>query len=87
MYLLGAALGLPQSVQAASERSSVQATPYMLRHAGAVRAVEGGISMSELAQFMAHDDDRTTPKHHARYGSDHLCGVANAVGGALRGSI
>jgi hypothetical protein len=36
--------------------------------------------MPELAQFMGHDDDRTTQAHYARFSPDHLRGVANAIG-------
>lgn len=64
---------------AASERSGISATAYTLRHTGAVWAAEAGISMTELAQYMGHDDDRTTQKHYARYSPDYLVGVANAV--------
>jgi integrase len=73
---------LKKAFQAASKRSTVRATPYTLRHTGAVWAAEAGVSMAELAQFMGHDDDRTTQKHYARYSPDHLRGVANAIGGA-----
>lgn len=68
-----------KAFQAASERSGVHATPYTLRHTGAVWAAEAGVPMSQLAQFMGHDDDRTTQKHYARYSPDYLAGVANAI--------
>ena len=71
---------IKKAFQAASERSGVQATPYTLRHTGAVWAAEGGISMTQLAQFMGHDDDRTTQKHYARYSPDFLRGVVDAIG-------
>lgn len=80
-------LCIKKAFQAASERSTVHVTPYMLRHTGAVWAAEGGVSMAELAQFMGHDDDRTTQKHYARYSPEYLKGVANAIGGEARGSI
>lgn len=78
---------IKKAFQAASERSNVHATPYTLRHTGAVWAAEAGVSMPELAQFMGHDDDRTTQKYYARYSPDHLLSVANAIGGKMRGSI
>ncbi len=71
-----------KAFQAASERSTVRATPYTLRHTGAVWAAENGVSMAELAQFMGHDDDRTTQKHYARFSPEHLRNVANAIGKA-----
>lgn len=74
-------LSIKKAFQAASERSGVHATPYTLRHTGAVWAAEGGVSMSELAQMMGHDDDRTTQKHYARYSPEHLRSVVNAIEG------
>lgn len=69
-----------KAFQAASERSTVRATPYTLRHTGAVWAAEQGVSMAQLAQFMGHDDDRTTQKYYARYSPGYLLNVANAIG-------
>jgi integrase len=74
---------IKKAFQAASERSGVDATPYTLRHTGAVWAAEQGTPMSELAQMMGHDDDRTTQKHYARYSPEYLRGVANAVENAF----
>lgn len=71
---------LKKAFQAATERSAVRATPYTLRHTGAVWAAEAGVTMAELAQFMGHDDDRTTQKYYARYSPGHLLNVANAIG-------
>lgn len=70
---------IKKAFQAASERSGVHATPYTLRHTGAVWAAEAGVPMPELAQFMGHDDSRTTEKHYARFSPDYLAGVANAI--------
>lgn len=70
---------IKKAFQAASERSGIHVTPYMLRHTGAVWAAEAGVSMPELAQFMGHDDDSTTQRHYARFSPGHLVGVANAV--------
>lgn len=68
-----------KALQAASIRSGVKATPYTLRHTGAVWAAERGVPMSELAQLMGHDDDRTTQKHYARYSPDYLRDVVAAI--------
>lgn len=79
-----------KAFQAASERSHVHATPYTLRHTGAVWAAEGGVSMPELAQMMGHDDDRTTQQHYARFSPEHLINVVAAIEGTSnpkRGSI
>lgn len=69
---------IKKAFAAASERSKVKATPYTLRHTGAVWRAEDGIPMSELAQLMGHDDDRTTQKHYARYSPTYLRTAANA---------
>lgn len=74
---------IKKAFQAAGERSGVHATPYTLRHTGAVWAAEQGTPMSELAQMMGHDDDRTTQKHYARYSPEYLRGVASAVENAF----
>ncbi len=68
-----------KAFQAASERSGIYATPYTLRHTGAVWAAEAGISMPMIAQFLGHDDDRTTQKHYSRFSPDYLANVAEAV--------
>lgn len=70
---------MKKAFQAASARSGIHATPYTLRHTGAVWAAEGGISMDELAQFMGHDDAATTAKHYARFSPGYLRKVAEAV--------
>lgn len=72
---------IKKAFQAASQRSGVHATPYTLRHTGAVWAAEGGVPMAQLAQYMGHDDSRTTEKHYARFSPDYLRGVANAIAG------
>lgn len=68
---------IKKAFQAASGRSGIHVTPYTLRHTGAVWAVERGTSMAELAQFMGHDDDRTTQKHYARFSPTYLRGVSS----------
>jgi integrase len=70
---------IKKEFQAASDRSGVKATPYTLRHTGAVWAAEAGVSMAELAQFMGHDDDRTTQKHYARFSPDYLRNVSQKI--------
>src|SRR3546814_13591665 len=71
---------IKKAFQAASERSSVHATPYTLRHTGAVWAAEAGVPMSELAQMRGHDDDRTPPQHSARYSPGLYTRVPDANG-------
>lgn len=71
---------IKKAFQAASERSTVRATPYTLRHTGAVWAAEAGVPMPELSQFMGHDSIETTARHYARFSPDYLAGVANRIG-------
>lgn len=63
---------------AASKRSGVHATPFTLRHTGAVWRAEDGISMSELAQLMGHSNEMTTYRYYARYSPTHMRKAANA---------
>lgn len=75
----GKGLGsIKKAFQAASGRSNVHATPYTLRHTGAVWRAEDGVPMPEIAQLMGHDDDRTTQKHYARFSPDYLRKAADA---------
>jgi len=69
---------IKKAFSAASERSNVVATPYTLRHTGAVWRAEDGVPMSEIAQLMGHDDSATTEKHYARYSPTYLRKAANA---------
>ena len=75
---------IKKAFQAASERSTVHATPYTLRHTGAVWAAENGVNMDELSQFMGHDSAATTARHYARYSPSYLMKVADAVAGGAK---
>lgn len=70
---------IKKAFQAASERSAVRATPYTLRHTGAVWAAEAGVPMAELSQFLGHDSLTTTIKHYAVFSPDYLAKVANSI--------
>lgn len=75
----GKGLGsIKKAFRAASERSNVYTTPYTLRHTGAVWRAEDGVPMTEIAQLMGHDDDRTTQKYYARFSPDYLRKAADA---------
>lgn len=69
---------IKKAFRAAAERSGVQATPYTLRHTGAVWRAEDGVPMAEIAQLMGHDDDRTTQRWYARFSPDYLRKAADA---------
>lgn len=70
---------IKKAFQSASERSGVHATPYTLRHTGAVWAAEEGVPMAQLAQYMGHSDSSTTERHYAKFSPDFLVSVANAI--------
>jgi integrase len=69
---------IKKAFAAASVRSGVHATPYTLRHTGAVWKAEDGVPMEELGQLMGHEDVQTTFQHYARFSPDHLRRAANA---------
>lgn len=69
---------IKKAFSAASERSNVQATPYTLRHTGAVWRAEDGVPMAEISQLLGHDDSATTEKHYARFSPTYLRKAANA---------
>lgn len=70
---------IKKAFQAASERSGIHATPYTLRHTGAVWAAEAGVTMAELARFMGHRDSAVTERHYVQFSPDHLRRVSAAV--------
>lgn len=76
---------IKKAFENASKRSGVHATPYTLRHTGAVWMAESGVPIPEIAQFMGHDDSRTTEKHYSRYSPGYLLKAANAITDALNG--
>lgn len=78
---------IKKAFQAASKRSGVHATPYTLRHTGAVWSAEQGTPMAELAQLMGHDDDRTTQKHYARFSPEYLRSASQRVEDAFNEKV
>jgi integrase len=63
----GAAIGRPD------------VSPHMLRHSAAVWLAEDGHSMWEIAQFLGHDDVKTTTKIYARFSPTHLRKLADSL--------
>lgn len=64
---------------AASTRSGLKVTPYTLRHTAAVWMAEDGVPMAEIAQFLGHDDDRTTQRHYSRFTPGYLRKAAGSL--------
>lgn len=54
-------------------------SPHMLRHSAAVWLAEDGHSMDEIAQFLGHDDVKTTTKVYARFSPTHLRKLADSL--------
>lgn len=54
-------------------------SPHMLRHSAAVLLAEDGHSMWEIAQFLGHDDIKTTTKTYARFSPTHLRKLADSL--------
>lgn len=69
---------IKKAFQAASERSAVHATPYTLRHTGAVWRAEDGVTMLELANLLGHETSVTTERHYVRFSPDYLRKAADA---------
>lgn len=62
---------------AAVKRGDV--SPHMLRHSAAVWMAEDGHNMHEIAQFLGHDDVKTTTKIYARFSPTHLRKLADSL--------
>lgn len=54
-------------------------SPHMLRHSAAVWLAEDGHSMWEIAQYLGHDDVKTTTKIYARFSPTHLRKLADSL--------
>lgn len=61
-------------------------SPHVLRHTAAVHMAEGGIPMSEIAQFLGHSSTAVTERTYARFSPSHLRTAADILDfGKLRG--
>jgi integrase len=47
-------------------------SPHVLRHTAAVHLAEAGIPMSEISQYLGHEDERITAKVYARFSPGHM---------------
>lgn len=54
-------------------------SPHMLRHSAAVWLAEDGHSMHEIAQYLGHDDVKTTTRTYARFSPTHLRKLADSL--------
>lgn len=65
----------------AVERSALEGkvSPHTLRHTAATYMAQAGVSMSEIAAFLGHDDSRTTERVYAKWAPDYLRSAADAL--------
>ena len=69
-----------KSVAAAAKRAGLPwVTPHVFRKTAARLMAEKGVSMDEIAQYLGHDDARTTSKIYARFSPSYLSGAASAL--------
>jgi integrase len=63
------------------ERSGLikKVNPHMLRHTSAVWMAEGGVPMSEIAQYLGHTSTATTEKVYARFSPEYLKKAASVL--------
>lgn len=52
-------------------------TPHVFRHTAAVWMAEGGTPMSEIAQYLGHNNTSMTEKVYAKYSPNHLRDAAS----------
>jgi len=73
---------IKRGFNAAAARAGLpDVTPHVLRHTSAVWMAEAGVSMHEIAQYLGHEDSRTTERIYARYSPEGLRRAADALEG------
>ena len=64
---------LKRGIAFAAEKAGLPfVTPHVLRHTAAVWMAEGGRSMSEIAQFLGHNNTSMTERVYAKFSPNHL---------------
>lgn len=69
--------GFARCVKKASLKGGV--SPHTLRHTAAVWMAENRVPMSEIAQYLGHENTRITERVYARYSPDFLKTAANSL--------
>ena len=72
-------LSVKKGVGAAARRAGVKCSPHVLRHTAAVWMAEEGVPMQQIAQYLGHNDSRTTERVYARFSPDYLREAAKAL--------
>lgn len=81
-----------RSIKKSFKRTALKAgiddiSPHTLRHTAAVWLAESGVPMSEISQYLGHNNTRITEKVYARYSPDYLRKAAGALSEGVGGSI
>ena len=69
-------LSVKKGIAAAAKRAGVRCSPHVLRHTAAVWMAESRVPMAEIAQYLGHENSRTTERVYARFSPDYLQGAA-----------
>jgi integrase len=77
-------LSVKKGVGAAGKRAGLKCSPHVLRHTAAVWMAERGVPMEKIAQYLGHNDSRTTERVYARFAPDYMKDAAAAL--ELRGA-
>ncbi len=76
-----------KAVSAAGKRAGLPwVTPHVFRHSAARIMAEGGVPMSEIAQYLGHTDSRVTERVYGRYSPDYLrrASAPLEIGGSIK---
>lgn len=68
-----------KAIAEAARRAGLKVSPHVLRHSAAVWMAEDGVPMSEISQYLGHNDTKTTERIYARYSSDYLQKAASSL--------
>ena len=68
-----------KGVGASAKRAGVKCSPHVLRHTAAVWMAVEGVPMEEIAQYLGHEDVRTTYRIYARFSPDYMQRAARAL--------
>ena len=70
---------IKKGVAASARRAGVICSPHVLRHTAAVHLAQDGHSMDEIAQYLGHNNPKTTFRVYARYSPGHLQKLAASL--------
>lgn len=68
-----------KAIRQAATRSKVPCSPHVFRHTAAVWAVQSGVPIQLISQFLGHTSTRVTESVYARYSPSYMKSVADAL--------